>query len=374
MNAIERTKECRIGGRVFLIFTEYSDVAHKLNSTVKYQSRIVRHDTLSVDEKHLVNIEQLMDDLTREIEDELEQLYVIADKVTSIKHELSSNKMGLVFLKYHLYDDAIECFKQAVEIKPDFSQALNNLGKTYLRMGRYSEALHVFRQGGKAEERYADLNKYIGDVHYALNQYELAVKAYDEALKINPDYELAHLAMGRVQVAFLVQMSSEFTNRQREALQDKAHHSLVNAAELMPPFNIGSFDLILAKLKAEEYRDVLNLIQKVHDENSDSYKEEIESEFYLKFMFGGKGKDEAFISRYATKLTEMIQVSPEFADLHNNLGITYLIQCRNLFLKALDEFRQAIKVNPDFNTAKRNLRLAENDGKGFLILLRALMK
>ncbi|MCK5740095.1 hypothetical protein KAH55_12965, partial [bacterium] len=64
MNAIERTKECRIGGRVFLIFTEYSDVAHKLNSTVKYQSRIVRHDTLSVDEKHLVNIEQLMDDLT----------------------------------------------------------------------------------------------------------------------------------------------------------------------------------------------------------------------------------------------------------------------------------------------------------------------
>jgi len=91
-------------------------------------------------------------------------------------------------------------------------------------------------------------------------------------------------------------------------------------------------------------------------------------------MFGGKGKDETFISEYVDKLKEMIQVSPEFADLHNNLGIAYLIQCRNLFLKALDEFRQAIKVNPDFTTAKRNLRLAENDGKGFLILLRALMK
>jgi len=189
----------------------------------------------------------------------------MADKVSSIKHELSSNKMGLVFLKYHLYEDAIEHFKQAVELKPNFSQALNNLGKTYLRLERYSEALHVFHQGGKAEEKYADLNKYIGDVHFALNQYELAVKAYNEALKINPDYELAHLAMGRVQVAFLVQMSSEFTNRQREELHDKAYHSLVNAAELMPPFNIGAFDLILAKLKTGEYREVLSLIQRVHE-------------------------------------------------------------------------------------------------------------
>ncbi len=164
MNAIERTKECRIGDRVFPIFTEYSDVEHKLNSTVKYQSRIIRHDTLSIDDKNLVNIDQKMDDLNREIEDDLEQLYVMADKVSSIKHELSSNKMGLVFLKYHLYEDAIEHFKQAVELKPNFSQALNNLGKTYLRLERYSEALHVFHQGGKAEEKYADLNKYIGDV------------------------------------------------------------------------------------------------------------------------------------------------------------------------------------------------------------------
>ena len=66
--------------------------------------------------------------------------------------------------------------------------------------------------------------------------------------------------------------------------------------------------------------------------------------------------------------------NPDYADVRNNLGIAHLIQCRNLFLKALDEFRGALKINPDFKKAEKNLKLAENDGKGFLILLRAILK
>jgi Tfp pilus assembly protein PilF len=99
-----------------------------------------------------------------------------------------------------------------------------------------------------------------------------------------------------------------------------------------------------------------------------------EHEFYLKFMYGGKGKDEAFIHRYAESLRSAIKEYPQYADLHNNLGVAYLIQCRNMFLRALEEFRQALKINPGYKRAEKNLKLAENDGKGFLILLRAILK
>lgn len=91
-------------------------------------------------------------------------------------------------------------------------------------------------------------------------------------------------------------------------------------------------------------------------------------------MYGGKGKDNQFIGGYVERLKTSIEDYPKYADLHNSLGIAYLIMCRNLFLKALDEFRRALSINPRFKRAEKNLKLAENDGKGFLILLRAILK
>ena len=91
-------------------------------------------------------------------------------------------------------------------------------------------------------------------------------------------------------------------------------------------------------------------------------------------MYGGKGKDDSFIADYVQTLQETIEKYPHYADLRNNLGIANLIQCRNLFLNALAEFRTALKINPNYKRAEKNLKLAENDGKGFLILLRALLK
>jgi hypothetical protein len=91
-------------------------------------------------------------------------------------------------------------------------------------------------------------------------------------------------------------------------------------------------------------------------------------------MFGGKGKDDDYIQGYTNELKTAVADHPGYADLRNNLGTAYLIQCRNLFLNALEEFRQALKINPEFKKADKNLKLAENDGKGFLILLRAILK
>ena len=61
-------------------------------------------------------------------------------------------------------------------------------------------------------------------------------------------------------------------------------------------------------------------------------------------------------------------------NIWNNLGVIHLIQCRNLFLQALGEFRKALEINPDFEKAQKNKVLVENDGKEFLILLRAILK
>ncbi|MBN2090588.1 hypothetical protein JW964_13335, partial [candidate division KSB1 bacterium] len=146
------------------------------------------------------------------------------------------------------------------------------------------------------------------------------------------------------------------------------------AAELMPPGNIKFFDRIIESINSNSFNTIPELVELINKNNPPVFDYSLENEFYLKFMFGGKGKDDLYIEDYIRQQLQLISDHSNYADLHNNLGIVYLIQCRNLFLKALDEFREALKINSDFKKAEKNLKLAENDGKGFLILLRAILK
>jgi tetratricopeptide (TPR) repeat protein len=100
----------------------------------------------------------------------------------------------------------------------------------------------------------------------------------------------------------------------------------------------------------------------------------IGTSFYLKFMYGGKGLDNEIIKKYESKLEAALEIFPDYADIWNNLGIIHLIQCRNLFLQALSEFKRSLEINPGFDKARKNKKLVENDGKEFLILLRAILK
>ena len=97
-------------------------------------------------------------------------------------------------------------------------------------------------------------------------------------------------------------------------------------------------------------------------------------DFYLKFMYGGKGLNNKIIKKFERRLGNAIDTHPNYADLWNNLGVVHLIQCRNLFLQALNEFDKALEINPSFNKALKNKKLVENDGKEFLILLRAILR
>ena len=91
-------------------------------------------------------------------------------------------------------------------------------------------------------------------------------------------------------------------------------------------------------------------------------------------MYGGKGLDINTIHRFEKRLEKALEKNPDYADIWNNLGVIHLIQCRNLLLQALNEFNRSLELNPGFEKAVKNKKLVENDGKEFLILLRAILK
>ena len=153
----------------------------------------------------------------------------------------------------------------------------------------------------------------------------------------------------------------------------------VEHLEKIKESKIKIFDTIFDKLlKNVENGEIEAAVRILDDYRKKMFPRDVSSlistNFYLKFMYGGKGLDNDTIRRYEERLKASLNDNGDYADIWNNLGVIHLIQCRNLFLQALGEFRKALEINPDFEKAQKNKILVENDGKEFLILLRAILK
>lgn len=57
------------------------------------------------------------------------------------------NAMGLLLhLGFQKQDEAIEQYKEALDLRPEFSEAKTNLGNVYLDQGKYDEAIKLYEQ------------------------------------------------------------------------------------------------------------------------------------------------------------------------------------------------------------------------------------
>ncbi len=375
MENIGLNSEVVAGEKNFHVQTQYLEPSEKIVSSIFDNGKVVVTQEVEINSITPTNeIKLQVNRLHQDMIADLELIFYIAEKVRTIRHAVSNNKLGLVFLKRNLFDEAIIEFKKAIEIDPEFAEAYNNLGYTFLKRNSYQDAIDAFVKGIEKDRSYADLHNNLGFTYFRINKYQEAINELNRALEINEDYIVATFNLCLVHLKTVVgkiQDSGLATNPEQI---EKVKQLLISIKEKGSYFKPQFLDTVLDYLEKNHTDEVIKLLEKAEYEHPELLGRYLESEFYLKFMFGGKGKDDEFILDYTNQLKKIISKYPDYADLRNNLGIAYLIQCRNLFLNALEEFRVALKINPEFKKADKNLKLAENDGKGFLILLRAILK
>lgn len=372
MDNLGLNDDVAVGGRKFHVQTSVSASENAIVAQVFHDGQVIDSREVALP----ANVERKeTDERVKEVHQELitemEVLYYINEKVKTVRHAQSANKLGLVFLQKNLYDEAVAQFRLALEIDPTYSEVYANLGKTYLVADAFDAAVEILRKGVEQAQEYADIRNYLGIALLYKEDYAGAAMYLREALDLNPNYIGAYYYLG---IALLAKSLAEADGDAASEASAEALKHLTKASESVVNRSLASFDSVMAKVENKEYGAAVNEVLLSKPKASVTHFLNIEHEFYLKFMYGGKGKDDSFISDYVVGLREMIDKYPGYADVRNNLGVANLIQCRNLFLKALEEFRTALKINPDYKKAQKNLKLAENDGKGFLILLRAILK
>ncbi len=329
------------------------------------------HDEQSMEQR----IRSIVSSLHQETVDEIELLFHISDKVKRLRHAPSNIKLGLIFLYNNLIRDAIEQFETALSIDPDSTAALNNLGLAYIKLGKNAKAIQYLIKALEKGNAYADVYYNLGLAYLNEKQHLKALKNFHEALRINPKYLKAKYNLAIVYLESIITDKSDHqlpppSIRLERAIQQL--HKLKNS-------ELKGFDEIYSKvLHAAEHSDLATAVELLVNQRDKVFPEEVLGligiDFYLKFMYGGRGLSDDIIRRFEKKLLKAVEKHPDYPDLWNNLGIVHLIQCRNLFLQALNEFDKALEINPAFEKALKNKKLVENDGKEFLILLRAILR
>jgi len=94
------------------------------------------------------------------------------------------------------YEQAIEAFKKALELRPDFPGAWCALGNSYSGLERYAEALLAEQEAIRLNPRFGQAWLYLGMIYHDLGENQKALQALQQAVLVEPDNKDAWLVLG----------------------------------------------------------------------------------------------------------------------------------------------------------------------------------
>jgi len=325
-----------------------------------------------VDEKYLKNI---VLDLHQQIIDEVLILFQINHKIKDLKQYLPHYRLGKVLLSKNFYKEAIDNLRFAIELNPDYIRAYKLLGLAYLKVNEYKNALRTFTAALKVKPDYPDILNCLGVLYTQMGDYESAKNHLQESIKIKSTFMESNFNFG---VVLFLSTIAENPNEENVVLPARIIRSLKEIREIeyyQEEYWQKLFEQVFDAIKLGTKNVIIEALYDLQIKmitRGDLYV--TMDVFFLKFMYGGREMEREEIDMYERKIISEADKFDNFADYWNDLAVLHLIQCRDNFLKAIDEFDHSLKLNPKFEEAENSLELIKRGKKGFLILLRAILK
>lgn len=108
--------------------------------------------------------------------------------------------LGYVYISKERYDEAEKQFQTAYNLKPNDIEARLGLGRVYAKKGKYQEAIKqinsVINAPSIKNEDRAKAYFALGFVYEDQNKRQDAIAQYEKAVSINPDFAVAYLKLG----------------------------------------------------------------------------------------------------------------------------------------------------------------------------------
>jgi Flp pilus assembly protein TadD len=104
--------------------------------------------------------------------------------------------LGMVCHDQARYDDAVEAYGRALEIRAEFPVALSNLGNTLKQLGRLDEAIASCQRALDFKPDYSTAYNNLGVAYVAKGDLDLAKTTFEKSLDLMPNGVVAHSNLG----------------------------------------------------------------------------------------------------------------------------------------------------------------------------------
>ena len=118
-----------------------------------------------------------------EAESKCEEIKIKLDKNVEFLHIY-----GFIFLNLKKYDKAINVWKKAIKINPEFVEGLNNLGNAFLKIKKFDEAIEYLNDALKLKPDFFETYYTLSEAFFHKAMYEASLKNLDKALNLKPDH------------------------------------------------------------------------------------------------------------------------------------------------------------------------------------------
>jgi len=142
---------------------------------------------LKADERNVRAMQLLAQVYYRQGKYELAKMVLENGKAIDANDAATYNELGLVNLAFKARPAALENFKRAVELKPDFAEAKNNLGALLNDAQDYDYAIRELEGAVNAAPDFVDARLNLGNAYRGKQEFSKALSQYKQVIKLNPD-------------------------------------------------------------------------------------------------------------------------------------------------------------------------------------------
>ena len=96
-------------------------------------------------------------------------------------------RIGNMYYQLSLHDEAIDEYKKALRLAPNFADIITQMGIALRDKGRYDDAIKEFNKAKQSNPRYIPARLHLGITYYSQGFYGLAEEEWREALMFDPN-------------------------------------------------------------------------------------------------------------------------------------------------------------------------------------------
>jgi tetratricopeptide (TPR) repeat protein len=227
--------------------------------------------------------------------------------------------------------DAVVCFERAVDLQPDYVEAVTNLGVAHERVGHWAAAERCWRRALELNPAQAAAHASLATILERQDRLEEAVAECRRALELQPDFAEALSNLG--------------TLLSKQSQGEAAAECWRRAIESQPEFvaahiNLGGW--LSQQGRWDEaaacYRRAIDL----QPESADAHG-------HLAGVLAGQDRPIEALAEYR----RAIELRPDFPEMYNNLA--GVLESVGKFDEAIECCRRAVEMKPDLAAARGNL-------------------